>query len=214
MPLTPIKNYHKPHNAQGGGSGGDTYIVGNVSNSALPDVISVSGVNASNGEIDYLHGKSLTYNDGQFIYLASDNGVISKLSGDDLTYANGKISKLLSDNIETGKIKADEADITKAFIETLNSKNITTEYLTVTKQAHFFELVIDKIRSIGGTIIETAANCIVDYVKAYDANNNEVALTANNVASWGIFWRATDGSGRAGTDGGGTTDRTGAAGNR
>jgi hypothetical protein len=40
----------------------------------------------------------------------------------------------------------------------LTSVEITTEKLTVTKQAHFFELIIDKIKAAGGAILLTPAD--------------------------------------------------------
>jgi hypothetical protein len=194
---TNIKNYATAHGkGEGGGGGGTTIIMGNINNNDLPDDINVGSITAENGNIDYLNGKSLSYNDGGFIYISANDGTIAKLRGDEISYKDGVISRLKSDEITTGKLKADEAEIDKATINTINSKNITTEYLTVTKQAHFFELIVDKIRSVGGTTIQTAANCIIDWVKAYDSSDNEVALDANNVAYYNVYWRATEPSGR------------------
>ena len=194
---TNIKNYATAHGkGEGGGGGGTTIIMGNINNNDLPDNINVGSITAENGNIDYLQGKSLSYNDGGFIYISSNDGTIAKLRGDEISYKDGVISRLQSDEITTGKLKADEAEIDKATINTINSKNITTEYLTVTKQAHFFELIVDKIRSVGGTTIQTAANCVIDWVNAYDANDNEVALDTNDVAYYNVYWRATEPSGR------------------
>ena len=47
----------------------------------------------------------------------------------------------------------------------MTATNITVDYLTVTKLAHFFELVIDKVRATKGQIIVTAANAKIDYVE-------------------------------------------------
>jgi hypothetical protein len=38
----------------------------------------------------------------------------------------------------------------KAYIKDLLSDNITVDTLTVTKAAHFFSLIIDEIKSVGG----------------------------------------------------------------
>jgi len=46
----------------------------------------------------------------------------------------------------------------KAYIRDLSSENITTSYLTVTKAAHFFELIIDKIKAAGGAVLFTPAD--------------------------------------------------------
>ena len=51
------------------------------------------------------------------------------------------------------------------FKNDMTATNITVDYLTVTKLAHFFELVIDKIRATKGQIIVTAANAKIDYVE-------------------------------------------------
>ena len=51
------------------------------------------------------------------------------------------------------------------FTDDMTATNITVDYLTVTKLAHFFELVIDKIRASQGQIIVTAANAKIDYVE-------------------------------------------------
>ena len=57
-------------------------------------------------------------------------------------------------DIETDKITANEGTIT----------NLVADFLTVTKQAHFFELVIDKIKSNAGQVILSAANATIDKV--------------------------------------------------
>ena len=51
------------------------------------------------------------------------------------------------------------------FKNDMTATNITVDYLTVTKLAHFFELVIDKVRATKGQIIVTAANAKIDYVE-------------------------------------------------
>ena len=52
-----------------------------------------------------------------------------------------------------------------ASINTQVSNDITTHNLTVTGTAHFFELIIDKLRSVGGTVILSAANANIDKVE-------------------------------------------------
>lgn len=58
-------------------------------------------------------------------------------------------------DIETNNIEANNGTIT----------NLVAEYLTVTKQAHFFELIIDKIKSNSGQVVLSAANAIIDKVE-------------------------------------------------
>ncbi|MDD7752904.1 MAG: hypothetical protein PUJ51_00095 [Clostridiales bacterium] len=59
----------------------------------------------------------------------------------------------------------------------MTATNITVDYLTVTKLAHFFELVIDKISASQGQIIITDANAKIDYVEK-----------VNGVSR--LYWRA------------------------
>lgn len=196
------RNYPVKH-GDVGGSGGNTYIRGGNAN--IPSDLVVNSITANRGNIQFLEAKSLSANDAGFIYITTEEGIVQKISGNSLKYNTGYIGEFASDTISTGKLTADDIDVTKAWIETLNSKYITTEYLTVTRQAHFFELIIDKIRSVGGQIIITPASCIVDYVQAFNASNNIITPTENNINNvdhFRVFWRntATDGSGRAVTN--------------
>lgn len=106
------------------------------------------------------------------------SGANMTLSGD-LT-ANGDIS--CNDINSTGDIRTTDiysANITNTnniTTDTLNADTITAndgtitnlvaDFLTVTKQAHFFELIIDKIKSNAGQVILSAANAIIDKVEA------------------------------------------------
>lgn len=58
-----------------------------------------------------------------------------------------------------GSIQTDNLDANNGSIV-----NLVAEYLTVTKQAHFFELIVDKIKSNAGQVILSAANAIIDKV--------------------------------------------------
>ena len=57
------------------------------------------------------------------------------------------------------KIWAKDLDVTN-----INAKNTTTENLVVTKEAHFFKLVIDELLSNKGAIIISSANCTAELV--------------------------------------------------
>lgn len=197
---TNIKNYPSTHGKNEGGGGGTTIIMGG-GKADIPADLNVTSINADRGDISLLKGKSLTFNDGQFIYFGSSEGTVNKITGDELKYKLGVISELHSDSIKTKTLETDDLNAVNAWIETLNSKSITTEYLTVTKQAHFFELVIDKIKSVGGQMIMTATNCVVDYAKAVDANGNYLAnLDDASAKAYDIFWLSSDASGRAVTN--------------
>lgn len=68
------------------------------------------------------------------------------------------------------------------FNQDIYAKDITVENLTVTKLAHFFSLVIDKIKSVGGSIILSAANCVIDKVIDSSVKPNTKR----------IYWKATN----------------------
>lgn len=88
-------------------------------------------------------------------------------------------------SISGTSLNYDNADIRQAIIDTLQSTNITTENLTVTKQAHFFELIIDKIKSTGGAAIFTPADGFTI---------DKVTENPSNMILW---WKNTDGEGNA-----------------
>ena len=190
---TTVKNYSKPHGQNGGGGGTTIYRGGSINGSDLPGDLNVTSITAHTGNIDDLTGKTLNYNEGTFLYLYANDGTISKLRGDELNYTEGYIGNFRADDIDASSIKTKDLYADNAWITELNSKYITTEYLTVTKQAHFFELIIDKVRSVGGTLIMTQANSIIDYAKAVDSNGNYLAnLDDPNAAAYDVFWLARD----------------------
>lgn len=97
--------------------------------------------------------------------ITADTGNIKDISGDTLNYLVGKFKEL------TG---------TKATLSDLLAGNISVETLTVTKAAHFFSLMIDEIKSVGGQIILTPANATIDKVVTVNGN-------------FKCYWKATDG---------------------
>ena len=198
MALTDISSYAVPHD-KGNGTGGSTYIMGG-SRSSTYNSLNVNSINAKFGNIDNLQSQSISANDGMILYLQSKEGMITKISGEQLDYRNGIIGSLVADDIGVKKLKAEDIEAMNGFIKTLQSKEITTEYLTVTKQAHFFELIIDKIRSVGGQLIITPASCVADYVKGHIPGTGLVEPTASNYDSidyFVIYWRSEDDNGRA-----------------
>ena len=86
---------------------------------------------------------------------------------------NGHL-KYLGD-IDVSGITANNADITDA----------TFENLTVTKAAHFFQLIIDEIKSTQGQVIITAANAKFDKVVKRESDGDYLC-----------YWKATDGEKR------------------
>ena len=68
------------------------------------------------------------------------------------------------------------------YIETLLSNEITCDYLTVTKAAHFFKLMIDEIKATQGAVIITPANAKLDKVETINGG-------------WRCYYRAKDDDG-------------------
>ena len=198
MAYTGIKSYAKPHGS-GQSNGGSIIQVINKggANTFDPNYVNINTLEAHNGNIDNLRVKSATIDNAQFKYIMSPNGIINKVQGDELDYAYGNIDELASSNINTTKLTVkDEANIKNLINEYLKTNEIVTDKLTVNKSAHFFELVVDKLRSVQGTQMNTAANCVIDYVEAYDSDLNLVDMTADNINFYRIYWRNTDDDGR------------------
>ena len=117
-----------------------------------------------------ISGNKLTGND-----ITADTGTIKKatindISGNTLAYLIGKVNELSGNKL----------DFKNAVLKDLLAGNISVETLTVTKAAHFFSLIIDEIKSVGGQIILTPANATIDKV-----------VTVND--NFKCYWRATDG---------------------
>lgn len=125
--------------------------------------------------------------------LTADSGAITSLKGSRLEY--------------------EDADIKQAVIDILTSVDIATENLTVTKQAHFFELIIDKIRAAGGAILLTPADGFkVDSVLGLisgtpqlpevilseglikpEDSTAEAVPPIKTIVGYKVYWKASDG---------------------
>lgn len=92
----------------------------------------------------------------------SENGVIGgNLQTKYLIADDGKVN---------GKLDVNELEALSGYIKTLLSDEITCDYLTVTKAAHFFSLIIDEIKATMGAIIITPANCVLAKVEKVGNN--------------------------------------------
>lgn len=100
-------------------------------------------------------------------YIFSNEIDTNVVNADRLTAFNRTTTKDLT---ATGKSTLADLDATKAFIADLISNNITTDTLTVTEAAHFFRLIIDEIKSVGGSVILTTANA--EFVKVEKINDS------------------------------------------
>lgn len=190
-----VQTYPVAHDKNGGGGGGKTYMMGGQSN--VPSDLFVHSINASLGNIKHLTSTSMSANDANFIYVTANDGNIYKIKGNDLDYYNGHIANLGVDFLTAESLDSKNLSALKATIDELISQNITTKDLTVTGKAHFFELVIDKIRSVGGQLILTPTSCIVDYVEYYK-NGNILHDPADfaDADYFNIYWRGSDPYGR------------------
>ena len=103
------------------------------------------------------------------------------INSSNIISTNGAINTLHSDTITVdSSIFAD--DIVSENI--YNSNEITTKNLTVTGAAYFFQLIIDKIKAVGGAVLLTPADgFVVDRVAPVPGSATELRL----------MWKATDG---------------------
>lgn len=95
-----------------------------------------------------------------------------------------------SEITNNGSIKSQSFSGQSGTIQTLNTDNIVntetikTKNLEVTGSSHFFELIIDKIKSAGGSMMLTPADGFeVEKIKSM----------ANNIT---LYWRCQDGNGK------------------
>ena len=84
---------------------------------------------------------------------------------------------IMADNINADDGNFENIDAENGDITYLNTNTANIHNLTVTGQAHFFELIIDKVKSVGGQIILSAANA-----KVYDVDK----------FNYKLYWKATD----------------------
>ena len=82
-----------------------------------------------------------------------------------------------------GLLDANQLQAVSGYIQTLLSDQITTDYLTVTKAAHFFKLIIDEIKATQGQVIITPANAKLDKVE-------------NISGGWRCYFRSKDAHGQ------------------
>ena len=194
MAITGIQAYPIAHGKNNTGGGGTT-VINNNGGGGISSDISINSITAEQGNINTLGGIDLNYNKGNFMEMTSGEGQINNLRGENINYTSGRIAGFQSDNTQIGSLNADEISALKAYIKSLMTDEISTQYLTVTKQAHFFELIIDKVKSAGGTLLLSQAQCVADYVKAVKIVNNtevQVPLNSNEAQYYDVFFLAKD----------------------
>lgn len=179
------KTYSTPKK-EGGGTSNITY---KITGTDIGGDLNVKSLNANRIMAEYIESNNLQATNGNFVYIVGSDGTISTLRGDSLDYNTANIGDLNANNITTNKLKVtDTATIENIFNNYLNSKEIVTDYLTVNKSAHFFEVIIDKIKSVGGTIINTATSCVLDYVIPYNTDG-ETAFDDPGIVKYRCYWK-------------------------
>lgn len=94
---------------------------------------------------------------------------------------NGSITTVNSTNTNTTNVNATNGDIETLITQNAEIQNLNVDVLNA-KQAHFWELVIDKMRSTNGTFILSPANAKIEKV----IENSDLKQL------YQLMWRATD----------------------
>ena len=113
--------------------------------------VTSSGVSAETASFDGL--ASITANMGDVTAKTENVGTLT--------------SQTITNNglIKTNQFETQTLQAVSGYIQSLMSEEITTEYLEVTKAAHFFKLVIDEIKAVGGRLIITPASAEIHHVE-------------------------------------------------
>lgn len=104
---------------------------------------------------------------------------------DSITAGTLSARTITADEGHFNDLKTTEFSATSAFISALTAAQTTTEYLDVTKEAHFKKVIIDEVKSVGGQIILSCANAIIDKVEQIEGKNE-----------YKLSWLAKDGKNR------------------
>ena len=149
------------------------------------------GIQGPLGIIDYIRGTQAYYEhlNGVYGHIASIYGYQSTydyINGFQASYEYIKGNQgFQGPQGNINHIYGTQADYTNINGTNGNIKTLVAENLTVTKSAHFFQLIIDQIKASKGAIIITPANAKIDlvettsngwrcYFRADDADGNEI----------------------------------------
>lgn len=134
-------------------------------------------MDAVNGSISYLSGRDLDYQSGVFGGIAAETLDLER----ELTSPAANITNLTAKTVKADDTVTEKLQATVATVGTLiadsvaadvvSAESVTTKRLEVTGAAHFFQLVIDEVRSVGGRVVLSMASCearrIVEYTGFY-----------------------------------------------
>lgn len=183
---TIIKNYGfstttNSSYAMNGGQQNSSQINADTVNATIITGSSISGndIVGNNGTFDNLTATNFSNTSYAYFqngFSSSGNVTLSGDSNDELNTEN--INHIMGD----GNYFDSLTGMTNSMIvtDTLASLNIVTDYLTVNRSAHFYELVLDKLSAVGGSILFTPGDGFEAEIVEED--------TANNV--YKIYWRA------------------------
>nr|DAJ20175.1 MAG TPA: hypothetical protein [Siphoviridae sp. ctTYz13] len=105
------------------------------------------------------------------------------LIANEITAQFGDLKTASIENLNANDVNALEGNFrnilaSKSTIFNLLSNEITVDNLTVNKAAHFFKLIIDEVKSVGGQLILSPSNATID--KVINVNGNFKCLFKNS----------------------------------
>ena len=156
------------------GEGNNSVIEKNHSLQAInDDETAVGKYNQSiSGETIFTVGIGEDEDSRKNAFAVTSSGVSAETASiDNLTSITANIEDVTSQTItnngliKTNQFETQTLQAVSGYIQSLMSEEITTEYLEVTKAAHFFKLVIDEIKAVGGRLIITPASAEIHHVE-------------------------------------------------
>lgn len=148
---------------------GDLQSVGNIT---MTGDILINNMNISSDGVQFGGLESYTF-DNKII---APTAKIDSISGTSANITNLSSTTGIINSISSNSIS--------------NTGQVITKDLTVTGQAHFFELVIDKVKSSGGAAIFSPADGFkVDIVEKYDETGQ---LVDENPYYYKLYWKTGD----------------------
>ena len=143
--------------------------VGKYNQSISGETIFTVGI--GDGEDSRKNGLAVTSSGLSAETASIDNLTSNTANMGDVTAKTENVGTLTSQTItnngliKTNQFETQTLQAVSGYIQSLMSEEITTEYLEVTKAAHFFKLVIDEIKAVGGRLIITPASAEIHHVE-------------------------------------------------